>query len=239
MRHFTRVAPIMPASAQTATYVDADILFDWHKIEGLKGSAITGIQAIIRGTNGADQAAATLVGMDLIFATSHIPTPSDGVNVGIDVPPVTLGTTSAAVDTPGWFNNVIGYVPIVAADMSDVDLVYLNIASKSGLSIPIGSDLYVAAISKGAFDFRNTILVNEADFAVNSQKTITLDTKDATLLFAPGDVLQIDDDNIVGTIKTVDSATQVTLTTNNQSAVSENDKLFNMSPIRLVLTSED
>ena len=101
MRHFTRVAPIMPASIQAAAYADTEILFDWHKIEGLKGSAITGIQAIVRGTDGADQAAATLVGMDLFFATSHIPTPNDGVNVSIDVVPPTLGTTGAAVDTPG------------------------------------------------------------------------------------------------------------------------------------------
>jgi len=239
MRHFTRVAPIMPASIQAAAYADTEILFDWHKVEGLKGSAITGIQAIIRGTDGADQAAATLVGMDLFFATSHIPTPNDGVNVSVDVVPPTLGTTGAAVDTPGWFNNLIGYVPIVAADMSDGDLIYLNMASKSGLSIPIGADVYVAAVSKGAFDFRTTATVNEDNFAAGTQTVITIADKDATLGFAPGDIVHAVDDAVLGTIKTVDSATQITLTKANVDAIADDDVIYNVTPIQFILTSED
>ena len=239
MRHFTRVAPILPASIQAAAYADTEILFDWHKIEGLKGSAITGIQAIVRGTDGADQAAATLVGMDLFFATSHIPTPNDGVNVSIDVVPPTLGTTGAAVDTPGWFNNLIGYVPILAADMSDGDLVYLNMASKSGLSIPIGADVYVAAISKGAFDFRTTVRVNETGFAAGAETVITLDSKVASPVFAPGDIIHAVDDAVLGTIKTVDSDTQITLTKANVDAIADSDILYNVTPIQFILTSED
>ena len=239
MRHFTRVAPTLPASIQAAAYADTEILFDWHKIEGLKGSAITGIQAIVRGTDGADQAAATLVGMDLFFATSHIPTPNDGVNVSIDVVPPTLGTTGAAVDTPGWFNNLIGYVPILAADMSDGDLVYLNMASKSGLSIPIGADIYVAAISKGAFDFRTTVRVNETGFAAGAETVITLDSKVASPVFAPGDIIHAVDDAVLGTIKTVDSDTQITLTKANVDAIADSDILYNVTPIQFILTSED
>ena len=239
MRHFTRVAPIMPASIQAAAYADTEILFDWHKIEGLKGSAITGIQAVIRGTDGADQPAATLVGMDLFFATSHIPTPNDGVNVSINAVPPTLGTTGAAVDTPGWFNNLIGFVPLLAADMSDVDLVYLNMASKSGLSIPIGADIYVAAISKGAFDFRTTVRVNETGFAAGAETVITLDSKVASPVFAPGDIIHAVDDAVLGTIKTVDSDTQITLTKANVDAIADSDILYNVTPIQFILTSED
>ena len=239
MRHFTRVAPIMPASIQAAAYADTEILFDWHKIEGLKGSAITGIQAVIRGTDGADQPAGTLVGMDLFFATSHIPTPNDGVNVSINAVPPTLGTTGAAVDTPGWFNNLIGFVPLLAADMSDVDLVYLNMASKSGLSIPIGADVYVAAISKGAFDFRTTVRVNETGFAAGAQTVITLDTKVASPVFAPGDIIHAVDDAVLGTIKTVDSDTQITLTKANVDAIADSDIVYNVTPIQFILTSED
>jgi len=239
MRHFTRVAPIMPASIQAAAYADTEILFDWHKVEGFKGGAITGIQAIVRGTDGADQAAATLVGMDLFFATSHIPTPNDGVNTSIDVAPSTLGTTGAAVDTPGWFNNLVGYVPLVAADMSDGDLIYLNMASKSSICIPVSGDLYVAAVSKGAFDFRTTVQVNEANFAAGTQTVITVDTKDVTLGFAPGDIVHAVDDAVLGTIKTVDSATQITLTKANVDAIANNDVLYNVTPIQLMLSSED
>ena len=70
MRHFTKANPTMPASILKAAYADTELLFDWHKVTDYKGGVIRGIQAIVRGTDGADQVAATLVGMDIFFATS-------------------------------------------------------------------------------------------------------------------------------------------------------------------------
>ena len=177
-----------------------------------------------------------MVGIDLLFATSNIPTFSDDVNVSVNTAPTTLGTTGAAVDTPGWFNNLVGYVPVASGDFNDGDLIYLNIATKSGLNIPVSGDLYVAAIAKGALDFRTTVQVNEANFAAGTQTVITLDTKDATLTFAPGDVIHAVDDAVLGTIKTVDSATQITLTKANVDAIANNDVLYNVHPIQLMLS---
>ena len=225
----------MPASIQAAAYADTEILFDWHKVDIKRASSISGLQCIVRGTDGADQ---TMVGIDLLFATSHIPTPSDGVNVGIDVVPATLGTTGAAVDTPGWFNNLCGYVPIAAGDFNDGDLIYLNIATKSDLNIPVNGDLYVAAIAKGALDFRTTVRVNETGFAAGTQTVITLDSKVASPVFAPGDVIHAVDDAVLGTIKTVDSDTQITLTKANVDAIADSDIIYNVSPIQLILACE-
>ena len=225
----------MPASIQAAAYADTEILFDWHKVDIKRASSISGLQCMVRGTNGAAQ---TMVGIDLLFATSHIPTPSDGANVSIDVAPTTLGTTGAAVDTPGWFNNLSGIVEIAAGDFNDADLIYLNIASKSGLDIPVNGDLYVAAIAKGALDFRQTIQVNEDGFAAGTQTAITLDTRVATPNWAPGDVIHAVDDAVLGTIKTVDSDTQITLTKANVDAIADDDVLYNISPIQLILTCE-
>jgi hypothetical protein len=236
MRTFTKVSPVMPASIQAAAYADTEILFDWHKVKGFKGTSIDGIKVIVRGTDGAAQ---TMVGIDLLFATTSIPTPSDDVNVSVDQVPTTLGTTGAAVDTPGWFNNLVGYVPVASGDFNDADLIYLNTANVSlaGKEIPVGpGDLYVAAVAKGALDFRTTVQVNEANFAAGTQTVITLDTKDATLLFAPGDVIHAVDDAVLGTIKTVDSATQITLTKANEEAIENNDVLYNVSPIQLILS---
>jgi len=235
MRTFTKVTPTMPASIQAAAYADTEILFDWHKVEGFKGGSIDSIKVIVRGTNGDDQ---TMVAIDLFFATSHIATLADGVNVDVNVlPPTTLGTTGAAVDTPGWFNNLVGYVPVAAGDFNDGDLVYLNIANVNlaGEEIPVSGDLYVAAIAKGALDFRTTTAVNETGFAAGTQTVITLDTRDATLNYAPGDVLHAEDDAVLGTVKTVDSATQITLTKANVDAIADSDPLFNISPIQLIL----
>jgi len=233
---YKKVSPVMPASIQAAAYADTEILFDWHKVDIKRASSISGVQCMVRGTNGAAQ---TMVGIDLLFATSHIPTPSDGVNVSIDVAPTTLGTTGAAVDTPGWFNNLSGIVSIAAGDFNDADLIYLNIASKSGLDIPVNGDLYVAAIAKGALDFRQTAQLNDTGgLTAGETATIAVDTRVVTPNWAPGDVIHAVDDAVVGTIKTVDSDTQITLTKANVDALADDDVLYNISPIQLILTCE-
>ncbi len=233
---FTRVSPVIPASIQNAAVIaDTELLFDWHKVENFNGSMIDGVTAIVRGTNGAAQ---TMVGIDLFFATSHIPTPSDGVNVSVDTAPASLGTEGAAVGASngGWFNNLVGHVAIANTDFNDGDLNFLNIATKSGINIPVSGDLYVAAISKGDLDFRNTISVNETGFAAGTQTEITIATVHADKIFAPGDLIHAADDAVLGTVKTVDSDTQITLTTANVDAIANTDVLYCVSPIQLILS---
>jgi len=233
---FEIVKPVIPANQQhAAAFQDADILFTWHKIDAKRASSISGLQCIVRGTDGTAQ---TMVGIDLFFATSHIPTPSDGVNVSVDTEPPALGSANGAVNRKGWFNNLIGYVPIAASDFNDADLINLNIATKSGLDIPINGDLYVAAIAKGALDFRTTAQINEANFAAGTQKEITFDTKAIDVLYAPGDVLHAADNAVLGTVKTIDSTTQLTLTKSNEDAIEDDDVIYNVSPITLVMSFE-
>jgi hypothetical protein len=223
----------MPASIQKAAYADTEILFDWHKIDARKVSSISGLQCIVRGTNGADQ---TMVGIDLFFATSHIPTPNDDVNVSVDVAPTTLGTTGAAVDTPGWFNNLCGHVAIASGDFNDGDLIYLNIATKSGLDIPVNGDLYVAAVAKGALDFRSTVQVS-TETATNTT-AVVVKTTSALINFAPGDTLHDEDDLVIGTVKSVTDANNIVLTKNCESVSAVNKDLYNISPITLILSCE-
>jgi hypothetical protein len=63
-------------------------------------------------------------------------------------------------------------------------------------------------------------------------------TLDALISLGPGDILRDEDNQLLGTVKTVDSATQITLEANcaNVSAV---DKLvYNTTPITLLLSFE-
>ncbi len=226
---FTKVLPTMPASIQTAAYADTEILFDWHEVKGFKGGSIDGIQAIVRGTNGADQ---TMVGIDLLFATSHIREEERGIS--LDQVPPTLGTTGAAVDTFQWKNNLVGYVPIASGDFIDGDLVTLNIATKSGLNIPVSGDLYVAAIAKGALDFRSTVQVSTE--TSTGTDGIVVKTTNPLACFAPGDVLHDEDDQVIGTIELIKSDTQITLTKNCQSVSAVNKDLYNIHPIQLLLS---
>ena len=226
---FTKVLPTMPASIQKAAYADTEILFDWHEVKGFKGSSIDGIQVIVRGTDGADQ---TMVDIDLLFATSHIREEERGISV--DQVPPTLGTTGAAVDTFQWKNNLVGYVPIVSGDFIDGDLVVLNIATKSGLNIPVGGDLYVAAVAKGALDFRSTVQVS-TETATNTT-AVVVKTTSALTNFAPGDVLHDEDDLVIGTVKSVTDATNLVLTENCASVSAVNKDLYNIHPIQLLLS---
>jgi hypothetical protein len=226
---FTKVLPTLPASIQTAAYADTEILFDWHEVKGFKGASIDGIQVIVRGTNGADQ---TMVDIDLLFATSHIREEERGISV--DQVPPTLGTTGAAVDTFQWKNNLVGYVPIASADFIDGDLVVLNIATKSGLNIPVSGDLYVAAIAKGALDFRSTVQVS-TQTATNSADVV-VKTTSALTNFAPGDVLHDEDDQVIGTVKSVTDANNIVLTKNCASVSAVNKDLYNIHPIQLMLS---
>jgi len=226
---FTKVLPTLPASIQTAAYADTEILFDWHEVKGFKGASIDGIQVIVRGTNGADQ---TMVGIDLLFATSHIREEERGISV--DQVPPTLGTTGAAVDTFQWKNNLVGYVPVASGDFIDGDLVVLNIATKSGLNIPVSGDLYVAAIAKGALDFRSTVQVG-TQTATNTT-AVVVKTTSALTNFAPGDVLHDEDDLVIGTVKSVTDATNIVLTKNCQSVSAVNKDLYNIHPIQLMLS---
>jgi hypothetical protein len=226
---FTKVLPTLPASIQKAAYADTEILFDWHEVKGFKGSSIDGIQVIVRGTNGADQ---TMVGIDLLFATSHIREEERGISV--DQIPPTLGTTGAAVDTFQWKNNLVGYVPIASGDFIDGDLVVLNIATKSGLNIPVSGDLYVAAIAKGALDFRSTVQVS-TETATNTTDVV-VKTTSALTNFAPGDVLHDEDDLVIGTVKSVTDSENIVLTKNCQSVSAVNKDLYNIHPIQLMLS---
>jgi len=228
-----RVTPVMPASIQAAAYADTEILFDWHKIDARKVSSISGLQCVVRGTKGVAQ---TMVGIDLFFATSNIPTPSDGVNASVNTVPATLGTTGAAVDTPGWFNNLCGHVAIAAGDFNDADLIYLNVATKSDLNIPVDGDLYVAAVSKGALDFTSTTTVSTE--TATDTADVVVKTTSALITLAPGDVVHDEDDLVIGTVKSVTDATNLVLTKNCESVSAVNKDLYNTSPIQLILSCE-
>ena len=150
-KHFTKVIPTIAASIQAgAAFADEDILFDWHKVDGFKGGEINGITAIVRGLNGADQ---TIPDFELLFATSGIKEVNTGISV--DQAPPSLGTVNAGVSTYQWKNNLTGYLLLDVdgtAIFNDGDLDVLNLVTVSGLNIPVGQDLYMAAITKGALD---------------------------------------------------------------------------------------
>ena len=236
MRHFTKAIPTIAASIQTAAFADEDILFDWHKVDGFKGSEINGITAIIRGTNGADQ---TMVDFELLFATSGIKEDTRGISV--DIAPPSLGTVNAGVSTYQWKNNLTGHflfdVDVTGRIFNDGDLDVLNIATTSGLNIPVGKDLYIAAITKGALDFRSTVQVGTE--TATDTTAVVVKTTGALVNFAPGDVLHDEDNLVIGTVKSVTDDTNLVLAENCASVSAVNKDLYNIHPVQFILSSTD
>ena len=240
-KYFTvTVKPTITASLQAGgTVGGGDILYDWTSFDMPKGAAnLVGVTALVRGTNGARQEA----GIDLYFAKDVS-----------GIAPGSLGTLSATADGSKYQNHLIGAAHIDAADYKD-SLDIMAVASTGhgaqGNQIPamvlegdpntgtnVGYDrIYLAAIAKGALDFRSTVQCD--GIQATSQAVLTVKTTSALINFAAGDVLHDEDDRLMGTVLTVDSATQMTMSANLANATVNNKDLYNLTPVTLILSFE-
>ena len=255
------VLPDLVRDTGTVSAVNAfsngDLIFDWTPFDIPKGSAqLKSIEAIIRGTDGADQVG-TSEDFELIFAKSI-----DG-NA-----PSTLGTINQAVSTStvsgtgvGWFRNIIGSIFMDASNNDNAgNLVFIDTFSANFEALRdcpvltgepdsgtnVGFDkLYVAAYSRGAvFNFGTAVLLNETDasnLAAGGTATLTIDGTDARKVFQNGDVVVAADGAACGTIKNIThdgTDGTIVLTAAHTDALTNNDELINKNPIRLELSFE-
>ena len=255
----TTVKPTIKASEQhDGAFAAGDGLFDWTAFDVPKGSSmLRTVAALVRGTNGADQAA---VDMELFFAKS--------IN---STAPSTLGDLNDPVDTAtatgtnktGWFNNLISTVyfdvSVNSVGSSD-DLVYMNmvhmVTRGGSLSVVlegepdsgtnVGYDkIYVAGIAQGALDFSTTVLARGGEAAgvttVETDKGSN-DDPNADLIFQPGDVLHSATDDVLGTIKTIEafgsSKQDITFTAGTTDIIADNEEIYNVNPITLIFSFE-
>ena len=247
---------ILPSEQHDGNITDTQLLADWTGFEIPKGAArLIGITGLYRGKDGAD---VTPTDFEIIWAKGD----PDGSA------PTTIGDTGGAISAPAigsppWFNLIQGKTYIDASIMTnDGDLTYLNILSvpegevtitdnKAVHSYPgnmvlqgepnsgtnVGYDkLYCILVAKATHNWESTIAVDGTP--ATTQADMTVKTINANLVFAPGDVVYDEDDRLMGTIKSVNSATSLTFE-DNLSNAGVNDKiLYNASPITLVLSFE-
>ena len=240
-KYFTvTVKPTVTASLQSGgTVAGGDVLSDWTSFDIPKGaSRLIGVTALVRGTNGARQEK----GIDLYFAKTV-----DGVVPG------SLGTISATADGSKYQNHLIGAAHIDTGDYKDgLDIMAVATAGHGGgaqqmptmvlqgeyeTGTNVGYDkLYLGAVSAGALDFRSTVQCD--GIQATSQAVLTVKTTSALTNFAVGDVLHDEDDRLMGTVLTVDSATQMTMAANLANATVNNKDLYNINPVIYILSFE-
>ena len=239
------VKPIIAASKQAlGAYGQADVLFDWHAFDIPKGAArLVGVTALVRQTDGSG---ANILPFHLYYAKSI-----DGVA------PSSLGTVHATANGKGYYNNIIGknnietrdfaddyldvgvHVATLAAGGADADKPSFVMQGEPDSGTNVGYDkLYIAGLcgTSGVFDFASTVQCD--GIQATSQAVLTVKTTSADSNFAVGDILHDEDDRLMGTIKSVDSATQMTMTSNLSNATVNNKDVYNLSPITLILSFE-
>tara|TARA_R110001592_G_C13008796_1_gene736557 strand:- start:41 stop:826 length:786 start_codon:yes stop_codon:yes gene_type:complete len=258
-KHFTvEVKPNIPGNHQAAggaAYGAKDVLFDWTAIQVPKGaSKLTGITATLRGTDGG--AASNGKDFDIVFAKS--------IN---NIAPATLGNAGATVsaapivanhiigfahvdETGGFGNEGFDFFHVCAAGTGAAANLMPNLVlegeHQSGDNVGYDT-IYVGGIVGGAgISFGTTVLVRGA---ITADNTVTIptdkgnnDDPNAEVIFAVGDVLETGTGDTVGTVASISAFDtdhqDIILTEKNVEAIANNEELFNVNPIRLILSFE-
>jgi hypothetical protein len=257
-KYFTvEVKPTIPASEQagnSSEYAAGDILFDWTSFEIPKGAAkLLGATVVFRGKNGAPN---TVGDVDMFFAKTI-----DGVA------PATMGASNATAGcAPVVSNHIIGMIRIDdGGGYGENGWDRFSVASTGGSSEPslpgvsiiqgepnsgsnVGYDtIYIGAITGAAHDFGTTVLARGGTTADGSVAVVETDKganddPDAELIFAPGDVLHSATDDVLGTVSSIgsfgSSKQDITFTSAIAATIADNEEIFNINPIRIILSFE-
>ena len=243
-RFFTVEKKIEVAASKqhAAKFVQGDVIADWQPIQIPKGSCILRALTFIVRPKGDAAPTPNSFPYDIVFSKTNT---------------VSLGTVNSSIDhRPS--NDFIGIVEIDANQWATSAWTSTAIASlgtdTSASTLPlvltgdptsgdnVGFDtVYVGIVSRdNDVDFISINAVNETSFAAGAQTVITMDgtSMDVREHFAAGDILHAQDDAVLGTLASADTATQLTLTAANTDAIAEDDIIYNLHPIKLVLGLE-
>jgi len=248
MGYFTvEVKPTIPTvtAGQSTAFSQNDVLFDWYAFDVPKGTCrLIHIDQEIR-PKGDAGATVNEFDLDLLLAKPN----QDGTA------PTSIGTVNAAPTADvNLSNNMMGFIVNGSWEAHEAHLdstAYTQCReancnmffSNSGPQVTTkGYDrYYMAAIAEGAFDFRSGILINAGDL---TGPVMTVDGVDATLSLAVGDTIGVTTaadataSKDMGIIKSIDSATQITLESAFTTAVVDNDVVHNQAPITFRLHFE-
>ena len=230
-KYFTvNIKPTIIASKQTGVFTTGDVVFDWTSFTVPKGAKrIIGITVLMRGPDGVAQKP----GLELYFASTD-----DN----------SLGTVNATADGVGFFNDLLGMVEVGASEYgSYIDTMSVaDTASRRNVLLPktpeankSGYDTFYIgclAVTSNLPSWVSTVIVDGVQ--ATSQARLTCKTSSAAKSFAVGDIIHDEDDRLMGTVKSVDSATQMTMEDNLANASVDDKDLYNISPMAILLHFE-
>ena len=241
-KYFTvEVKPTMLATTAGLhnAFADGEVLFDWNSFEVPRGGGKLLAASIEIRPKGDSGTTPNIFALELMFAK----TKNNGTAPG------TLGPLGAAPTASGAIQKTtdvfMGHMPVIATDFAVSDqLALASAAAPNGLVLQgepktgsnIGVDvLYIAGMAGGNIDFVSTVETNGVSAA--NQTVLDYNGLDARKIFQVGDVIHHEDGRLMGTIKSLDDD-EITMTGNLANASVNDKKLYNINPIRILLTFE-
>jgi len=249
-KYFTvEVKPVIPATDNGlhAAFADGEILFDWTAFEVPRGGGkLIGATVEMRPKGDANSTVQPTPALELVFAKSK----PDGTA------PTTLGVEGAAPVTPGVIGTqaglYLGNMPILnAAFNTDLDsLTVGSVAAPNGMVLHpepnsggnVGVDtLYVGGLAGAAFNFVSSTLINNGDL---DGPTMTTSGTDPRLFIAVGDTVAATITagttaaRAMGVVESMTATTVVLTEAFTTTDVVHEDIVYNVSPIRIILSFE-
>ena len=240
------VSNVIQSNKTDLPFAANDLLFDWVAVD-----VPLGTDAIVDGSvhmYGEDGSAQTNCDFHLIIAKSNdgvAPTSLGTVNVAItgcyELPDILLGMMKFEGDA-----NKVGKLNLQGHGGS---IYQFNTTGNNGAVGPVviqpehntlggatTNRIYVAGIAGGAIDFSTGVLLNDAsDVADDAGTSLTVDGVDPRKAFRVGDTVYIHDvDTAIGTVASLGS-NNITLTSNNVGAITDDDEFMNAKPITVTL----
>jgi len=247
-KYFTVTKKIeVAASIQHAAFSAGEVVADWQTIQIPKGSAcLRSITMLVRPKGDATPTDNNF-GADILFSKTNT---------------VSLGTVgAAAAHNPN--PDILGMIEFETGNYGSTTLQSTAIATTStqgdteAASVPlvlegnptsgdnVGYDtVYVSIVARGSFDWRTIVRLNDASGNMDVSVAGTTIATDGSGMdirehFAAGDILHAHDDAVIGTVSSVTDATDLELTSNfTASALADDDYVYNLHPITLVLGFE-
>ena len=239
--------PVPASNQHEGAFASGDVVVDWQAIQVPKGASCLRSVTIVNRPYGNATPTDNNSALDVIFSATNT---------------VSLGTVH---DDVSHYPNpdILGVIEIDSSNYGSQAYQGSMVASVGGdtsAALPplvlqgdgdnVGFDtIYVAIVARDAdlnFQSINAIAESGSAGAVSTQ-VITMDgtSMDVREHFAAGDVVHIGTsvgtpaaDSLVGTIKSADSATQLTLESTSAIDLVDGDILYNLHPITLILGFE-
>ena len=236
------------ASKQHAgAFTSGFVMVDWTAVQVPKGASKLVNATVLIKAKGDATPTANQHGLDIVFAKTNT---------------VSLGTVGALCAHRANYD-ILGVVEVDSNNFNTGHMQSTAVATIGGdnnnacpplvlqgdstTGDNVGFDtIYVGIISKSDNNtFESTSVINDAD--INSTTPTAIVTAgtgmDIREHFAVGDVLHVQDDILLGTVASLDSATQLTLTSATSGAgdattVANGDTIYNLNPIKIILGFE-